>query len=195
MFTIDKKSMDILFNEARTYTYFENKPISDEVFVQLYDTLKLAPTYANCQPGRFIFVKSPEAKARLIPHLDGGNVRKVQEAAATVIIASDNTFYKNMPRLFPHGDMMSLFESNPKLAQHVMFQSSCLQGAYLIMAARALGLDCGPMGGFNSAGVDKEFFPDGKWTSNFLCNLGYGMKSKLHPRDPRLNFEEACKII
>ncbi|MDV0446688.1 putative malonic semialdehyde reductase RutE [Methanosarcinaceae archaeon Ag5] len=195
MSEINKDCMDVIFNEARTHKYFENKPISDELFVQLYDILKLAPTFANCQAGRFVFVKSPEAKARLIPYLDPSNVSKVEAASATVIVAGDAEFYKNMPRLFPHGDYMSFFASNAAFADRTMYQNSSFQGAYLIIAARALGLDCGPMGGFDNAGVDKEFFPDGKWKSNFLCNLGTGIPSKLHPRDPRLNFNEACKII
>ncbi|WNY25139.1 malonic semialdehyde reductase [Methanolapillus millepedarum] len=195
MSEINQSCMDVIFNEARTHKYFEKESIPDELFVRLYDILKLAPTFANCQSGRFVFVKSPEAKARLIPHLDESNVRKVQEAAATVIIAGDVEFYKNMPKLYPHGDYKSFFEKSPEFAQRTMYQNSCFQGAYLIIAARALGLDCGPMGGFNNVGVDQEFFPDGKWKSNFLCNLGAGIPSKLHPRDPRLNFDEACRVI
>ncbi|MDR0767597.1 MAG: malonic semialdehyde reductase [Methanosarcinales archaeon] len=191
---LDKESMDIIFDEARTCRYFEKADIPDELLAQIYNELKLAPTWSNCQSGRFVFVKSPEAKKRLIPHLDEANVRKVEEASVTVIIACDTKFYEYMPRLYPHGDN-SPFSKNKEFADRAMLLSGSLQGAYLIIAARALGLDCGPMGGFDNAGVDREFFPDGRWKSNFLCNLGIGDKSKLHPRDDRLKFDEACQIL
>ncbi|MBZ3935867.1 malonic semialdehyde reductase [Methanimicrococcus blatticola] len=192
---LDKESMDIIFDEARTHKYFEKTDISDDLLIQIYDELKTAPTWANCQAGRFIFLKSPEAKQRLIPHLDPSNVKKTEDASVTVIIAHDTKFYEYMPRLYPHGDYLTMFAQNKDFADKAMLLSSSLQGAYLIIAARALGLDCGPMGGFDNAGVDKEFFPDGRWKSNFLCNLGIGDKSKLHPRDDRFKFDEACKIL
>lgn len=192
---LNKEAMNTIFYEARTHKYFEKTETSDELLIQIYDALKTAPTWANCQPGRFVFVKSPEAKKRLIPHVAESNVRKVEEASVTVIIAGDPAFYKYIPRLYPHGDMASYYEKNPDIAERTMFQSTCLQGAYLIIAARALGLDCGPLGGFDNAGVDEEFFPDGRWKSNFLCNLGIGDKSKLHPREDRFEFDEACLIL
>ncbi|MCL2550026.1 MAG: malonic semialdehyde reductase [Methanimicrococcus sp.] len=192
---LDQKSMDTIFEEARTHRYFEKKEIPDEVLIRLYDILKMAPTLANCQAGRFVFVKSPGAKKRLLPLVDESNARKVEEAAATVIIAHDTKFYEYMPRLYPHVDFLTLFSENKEFAKKTMVSSGSMQGAYLIIAARALGLDCGPIGGFDNAAVDKEFFPDGRWKSDFLCNLGTGVKSKLHPREDRLKFEEAGKIL
>lgn len=192
---LDKESMDIIFDEARTHKYFEKKDVADELLVQIYDELKQAPTWSNCQAGRFVFVKSEEAKERLLPYVAESNQRKVQEASATVIIAYDTLFYEYLPRLYPHGDAAKMFAENIPFAEIVAFQSGSLQGAYLIIAARALGLDCGPMGGFDNEGVDKEFFPDGRWKSNFLCNLGTGDKSKLHQRDDRFKFDEACQIL
>lgn len=192
---LDKESMDLIFDEARTHKYFEKTDVSDDLLIRIYDELKMAPTWSNCQSGRFVFVKSKEAKERLLPHVAENNQRKVEEASVTVIIAYDSLFYEFLPRLYPHGDMVSMFEKNAPYAEKIAFQSGCLQGAYLIIAARALGLDCGPMGGFDNAGVDKEFFPDGRFKSNFLCNLGIGVKSKLHPRDDRFKFDEACKIL
>ncbi|MDL2261005.1 malonic semialdehyde reductase [Methanimicrococcus sp. OttesenSCG-928-J09] len=192
---LDKNSMDVIFDEARTHKYFEKTDISDDLLIQIYDELKTAPTWANCQAGRFLFLRSDEAKQRLIPHLDPSNVKKVEEASVTVIIAYDTKFYEFMPRLYPHGDYLEFFSQNKEFADKAMTLSGDLQGAYLIIAARALGLDCGPMGGFDNAGVDKEFFPDRRWKSNFLCNLGIGDKSKLHPRDDRFDFDEACRIL
>ena len=192
---ISKEDMDIIFQEARTHRVFENRDVSDTLLAQIYDTLKMAPTGANCQPGRFVFVKSPDAKQRLLPHIDPGNVKKVESAAVTVIIAGDTHFYDNMPRLYPHVDLQSYYTKNPEAANQAMYQNTCLQAAYLILAARAFGLDCGPMGGFNRDGVDQEFFSDGRFKSNLLCNLGYGDKSKLHPRDERLSFDDACRIL
>jgi len=192
---LDKESMDTIFEEARTHRYFEKGEIPDETLIRLYDLLKLAPTLANCQPGRFVFVKSPEAKKRLLPYVYDSNARKVDEAAVTVIVANDTKFYEYMPRLYPQANFLTMFSENEEFAKSAMISSGSMQGAYLIIAARALGLDCGPLGGFNNAAVDKEFFPDGRWKSNFLCNLGTGVKSKLHPREDRLKFEEACKIV
>lgn len=192
---LNEESLDIIFNEARTHKYFEKAEISDELLTQLYDTLKMAPTWSNCQSGRFVFIKSKEAKGRLLPHVAESNRKKVEEAAVTVIIAYDTLFYEYLPRLYPHNNAASMFVENEPFAEKIAFQSGCLQGAYLIIAARALGLDCGPMGGFDNEGVDKEFFPDGRYKSNFLCNLGIGDKSKLHPRDDRFDFDEACRIL
>ncbi|WNY28871.1 putative malonic semialdehyde reductase RutE [Methanimicrococcus stummii] len=192
---LDKSSMDVIFDEARTHKYFEKTEISDDLLTQIYDELKMAPTWANCQSGRFVFVKSEDAKNRLLPHVGETNQRKIEEASATVIIAYDSKFYEFMPRLYPHGDYYTMFSKDETFAERAGLLSGSLQGAYLIIAARALGLDCGPMGGFDNAGVDKEFFPDGRFKSIFLCNLGIGDKSKLHPRDDRFKFAEACKIL
>lgn len=192
---LDKESTDVIFNEARTHKYFEKAEISDELLNQLYDMLKLAPTWANCQAGRFVFVRSAEAKKSLLPYVAESNQRKVEEASVTVIVAHDTRFYEYLPRLYPHGDAAKMFSENISFAEKVAFQNSSMQGAYLIIAARALGLDCGPMAGFDNEGVDREFFPDGRYKSNFLCNLGTGDKSKLHPRDERFEFDEACRIL
>lgn len=193
--TPDQNSLDLIFDKARTHRYFEEAEIADDLLKAVYDQLKMAPTWSNCQPGRFVFVKSAAAKERLLPHVAEPNQRKVKEASATVIIAHDTLFYEYMPQLYPHGNAEKMFSENIAFAEKVAFQNGCLQGAYLIIAARALGLDCGPMGGFDNAGVDKEFFPDGRWKSNFLCNLGKGDQSKLHPRDGRFEFDEACRIL
>jgi 3-hydroxypropanoate dehydrogenase len=193
--TLDAHVLDTLFRNARTHNGFDGRPVSDETLRALYDLLKWGPTAANSCPGRFVFVKSAEGKARLRPALAPGNLDKTMAAPVTVIIAYDLEFYEHLPKLFPHTDARSWFHGKPE--EHIRssaFRGGTLQGAYLIIAARALGLDCGPMGGFNNAMVDAAFFPDGKLRSNFLCNLGYGDPAKLHPRNPRLAFEEACRI-
>jgi 3-hydroxypropanoate dehydrogenase len=192
---LSNDDLDILFKEARTHRFFENREIPDSLLAEIYDALKMAPTSMNCLPGRFVFIKSPDAKKRLLPHAAQGNVKKIESAAVTVIIAGDTCFYDYMPRLFPHADLTTYYQINPEAAEHVITQNTYLQAAYLILAARALGLDCGPMSGFDNAGVDKEFFPDGKFKSYLLCNLGYGDKTTLYPRDERLGFDEACSIL
>lgn len=191
---ISSTALEQLFHSARTHTHWQERPVSDETLHQLYDLLKMGPTSANCSPGRFVFVKSPEAKQRLKPCLSEGNVGKTMAAPATVIVAMDTRFYEHLPQLFPHADARSWFEGNEALIQTTAFRNSSLQGAYLIMAARSLGLDCGPMSGFDNAKVDAEFFPDGRFKSNFLINLGYGEANKLHARSPRFRFDEACLI-
>jgi 3-hydroxypropanoate dehydrogenase len=155
----------------------------------------MGPTSANTTPARFVFLTAPEAKARLKPALLPLNVEKTMAAPVTVIIAWDTEFYENLPKLFPHADVRSYFVGNPQFAEETGFRNSSLQGAYFIIAARALGLDCGPMSGFDANKLNAEFFPDGKWKANFLCNLGYGDGSKLFPRNPRLEFDEACRIL
>ncbi|HYL82430.1 MAG TPA: malonic semialdehyde reductase, partial [Candidatus Acidoferrum sp.] len=155
----------------------------------------MGPTSANCSPARFVFVISPEAKARLKPCLAPGNVEKTLAAPVTVIVGSDSEFYERLPPLFPHVDARSWFVGNPGLIRDTAFRNSSLQGAYLLLAARALGLDCGPMSGFDNAKVDAAFFPDGKVKSNFLVNLGYGDSKSLRPRSPRLDFADACQIV
>ena len=183
-----------LFTAARSHNGFHPDPIPGATLEQLYDLLKWGPTSMNCQPARLVFVTSPEAKARLQPALSPGNGAKTLAAPVTVIIAQDRQFYDQLPEQFPAYDARPLFASNPELAASTALRNSSLQGAYLILAARALGLDCGPMSGFDAAAVDAAFFPDGRHTVNFLCNLGQGQPEKLHPRGPRLDFETACRI-
>ena len=161
----------------------------------MYDLAKMGPTSANLTPARFVFLTTSEAKERLIPALAPGNVEKSGTAPVVAIIAYDTEFYEQAPRLFPHMDMRPLFMGNPELSAETAFRNGSLQGAYFILAARSLGLDCGPMSGFDAVKVNAEFFPDGKWKANFLCNLGYGDPSKLFPRNPRLDFEEACVVL
>ncbi|WP_262029359.1 malonic semialdehyde reductase [Microvirga sp. Mcv34] len=188
-------ALDQLFREARTHRWWEDRPIPDATLREIADLAKLGPTSANSTPGRFVFVVSREAKEKLRPHLDEGNVRQTMSAPATVIVAYDTEFYEKLATLAPNSpDARSWFAGKPDAIERTGFQGSCLQGAYLMMAARALGLDCGPMGGFSRQGVDETFFPDGRTRSNFLINLGYGLPEKLHPRQPRLSFEEFCSI-
>jgi 3-hydroxypropanoate dehydrogenase len=184
-----------LFLDARTHSAWLDKPVSDELLRRVYDVARMGPTSANNQAMRVVYVKSPAAKEKLRPFLSPGNVDKTMAAPATAIIAYDLEFYEKMPKLFPQADMKKAFQGMPEeKRERSRLQSSSLQGAYMILAARALGLDCGPMGGFDNAKVDEAFFPDGKWKSNFLLNLGYGDATKLFPRNPRLDFDEACRI-
>lgn len=188
-------ALDQIFREARTLTAWLPKAVPHDLLRQAVQLALLAPTSANSSPARFVFVTSPEAKARLKPALAPGNVDKTMAAPATAIIAWDTEFYEHLPRLFPQADMKQYFVGNAKHAEESAFRNGSLQGAYFILAARALGLDCGPMSGFDPAKVNAEFFPDGKWKANFLCNVGYGDRSKLHPRNPRLSFDEAARIL
>ena len=191
---LDAAALDQIFRTARTHRAWTGEPVPDETLRSLYELLKCGPTSVNCCPARFVFVSSREAKERLRPALDAGNVAQTMAAPATAIIAYDLEFYEKLPTLVPHHDATRLFIGKPDLIRATAMQSGTLQGAYLIVAARALGLDCGPMGGFDAAKVDAAFFPDGKVKSNFLCNLGHGDSAKLHPRAPRLTFDEACRI-
>jgi 3-hydroxypropanoate dehydrogenase len=184
-----------LFDDARTYGEFEDRAVSPELLRRLYDHLKWGPTSANSCPARFVFVTSPEAKARLLPCVNAGNVDKVKSAPVTAIIAGDTRFFEAMPKLYSARDFKTLFETNATAAQDLIARNVPMQGAYMITAARALGLDCGPMSGFDAAKVDAEFFPDGRWQANFICALGYGVKAALHPRNPRLTFDEACLVV
>ncbi len=194
--SLNDHALDILFRTARTHRAWKNEPISDDTLKDLYSLLKWGPTSANCCPARFVFVKSKEAKERLKPHLDSGNVEKSMTAPVTVIIAHDMKFYEQMPKLMPHmKDGKSMFTKSQEAISENAFRNGTLQGGYLIMAARALGLDCGPMSGFNPKGVKEEFFKGKDWEPNFLCNLGYGDASKIFPRSPRLEFDEACEIL
>jgi len=164
------------------------------VLRELYELMKWGPTSANLSPARILFLRTKEAKERLRPALMAGNVEKTMAAPVTAIVAYDTEFYETLPTLFPHTDARSWFAGKPALIESTAFRNGTLQGAYMIIAARALGLDCGPMSGFDNARVDAAFFPDGKWKSNFLCNLGYGDPASVKPRNPRLSFEEACRI-
>lgn len=192
---LDDRSLDVLFRDARSHNKWQDRDVGDVLIRAVYDLMKFGPTAANSCPARFVFVKSPEAKARLKPHLDAGNVDKVMTAPVTVIIGYDLKFYDQLPKLFPHTDARSWFAGNDPLIQEAAFRNSTLQGAYLMLAARSLGLDCGPMSGFNAAGVNAEFFPDGDVKANFICAIGYGDASGVFGRSPRLGFEEACEIL
>src|SRR5437879_3032045 len=176
---VSSEALDILFKKARTHSEWQEKPVSEEVLRQIYDLAKMGPTSANTSPARFVFLKSKPAKERLKDALAPGNVAKTMAAPVTVIVAYDLEFYQHLPRLFPHVDAKSWFAGNEALIRETAFRNGTLQGAYLIMAARALGLDCGPMSGFDKEKVDEEFFKGTSWRSNFLCNLGYGEPSKL----------------
>ena len=188
-------AIDQLFREARTYNAWLPRPVSVELLRKAYDLARLGPTSANGSPARFVFVMSDGAKARLRPALSAGNLDKTMAASVTAIIAWDSEFHEKLPKLFPQHDMRPIFVGNQALIAETGLRNSSLQGAYFILAARALGLDCGPMSGFDQGKVNAEFFPDGKWKANFLCNLGYGDKSKLNPRNPRLDFDEACVVL
>ncbi len=192
---LDDKALDQLFRQARTHNGWQKRPVDEAVLRHLYDLLKMGPTSANCSPARFVFVTSPAAKARLKPYLSPGNLDKTMAAPVTVIVGYDTEFYEKLPKLFPHTDARSWFVGKPDFIQSTAFRNGSLQGAYLILAARSLGLDCGPMSGFDNGKVDSEFFPDGRIKSNFLVNIGYGDPSQLRPRGPRLTFEDACTIL
>jgi len=192
---ISEEAIDQLFRDARTHSTWLSEPVPVELLREAYELARLAPTSANSSPARFVFLTTPGAKARLKPALAPGNVDKTIAAPVTVIIAWDTEFHEKLPKLFPHADMRSYFVGNKPLIDETAFRNSSLQAAYFILAARALGLDCGPMSGFNADKLNAEFFPDGKWKVNLLCNLGYGDPSKLFPRNPRLNFEEASVIL
>jgi 3-hydroxypropanoate dehydrogenase len=208
--TLTDEALNQIFRDARTHGAWLDKPVSDETLRQLYDLMKWGPTSANGTPGRFIFLRTPEAKERLRPALAPGNVEKTMAAPVIAIIAYDLLFFEKLPKLFPHAPgMRDVFAQNPQLIEETARRNSSLQGAYLIIAARSLGLDCGPMSGFDNTKVDEEFFgagkeregfeeeffPAGHVKSNFLCNLGYGDESKLFPRGPRLAFNEACTLL
>jgi 3-hydroxypropanoate dehydrogenase len=209
MNTIGNEALDVLFREARSYNAWLDTAVSEDIIRQIYDVLKWGPTSANSSPSRLIFLRSTKAKERLRPALSPGNVEKTMAAPLTVIIAYDLKFYDKLPRLYPHNPAMrEVFAKNPQLIENSAKRNSWLQGAYMMLAARALGLDCGPMSGFDNTKVDEEFFgagkcedcaqeffPEGHVKSNFLCNLGYGDRSKLYPRSPRLEFSEACTLL
>ena len=192
--SLDSTALDLIFRQARTYRTWLAKPIDPAALRAIYDLAKLAPTSANCSPMRVVFVVSAAEKERLRPCLGAGNVKQTMAAPATAIIAHDTRFYDELPRLYPQADARSWFADDPEVARDTAFRNGSLQGAYLILAARALGLDCGPMSGFDNAKVDAAFFADGRFRSNFLCNLGCGDASGMRPRNPRFAFDEACTI-
>lgn len=188
--------LDQLYRSARTNNKWQAKDVPDNLLRELVDLAKMGPTSANCQPARFLFVKSPEAKQRLKPFLSANNAEKTMQAPTCVIVGYDLRFYEHLPRLFPHNpSARTWFEGNDANIATTALRNGSLQGAYLVLAARALGLDAGPMSGFDNAGVDREFFPDGRVKSNFLCNLGYGDPTGVYPRAPRFDFDEMAKIL
>ena len=195
MTAIDSTALDQLFLKARTHNGWQDRAIEPALLQQLYDLVKMAPTSANCSPARFVFVQSKAAKEKLKPALSAGNLEKTLAAPVTVIVANDPKFYDKLPYLFPHTDARSWFTGSAQVAETTAFRNGTLQVAYLILAARALGLDTGPMSGFDNALVDSTFFKDTGWRSNVLVNLGYGDAEKLFPRSPRLPFDEACQVL
>lgn len=192
---IDQKSLDVLFNDARTHSAWLDKKVDPALLKQVFDLTKMAPTSANCQPLRVVFVTSTEAKEKLKPALAEGNVVKTMAAPVTAILGMDMAFYEQLPKLFPHADARSWFVGNQPLIDATAFRNSSLQGGYFMLAARALGLDVGPMSGFDNAKVDTAFFAGTMVKSNFICSLGYGDASKLYPRSPRPEFSDFCSIV
>jgi 3-hydroxypropanoate dehydrogenase len=195
MTVLTDAALDQLFRNARTHAKWLDKPVGEDMLQTLADLVKLCPTSANCAPARIVFVVTKEAKEKLKPCLAPGNVEKTMTAPVTAIIGYDTEFYEKLPFLFPFADARSWFAGNSVAIEETAFRNSSLQAGYLILAARSLGLDCGPMSGFDKAGVEAAFFPSGKVKANMLCNLGYGDVSALHPRAPRFAFEEFCKIV
>ncbi len=190
-------ALDQLFREARSYNDWEDRAVPDTMIQALFDLMKFGPTSANCSPVRILFLTSNEAKQRLKPHLMDGNVPKTMAAPVVAIIGHDLNFHDHLPKLFPHDDAKTWFEGNPALIAETAFRNGTLQGAYLMLAARSLGLDCGPMSGFDQEAVSKEFFEQepGDVRVNFICNIGYGTNKDLFSRSPRFEFSEACKIL
>jgi 3-hydroxypropanoate dehydrogenase len=192
---IDAKTEALLFSAARTQNGFTDEPVTDAQLQQLYDMLKWGPTSANCSPARFVFVRSGAAKEKLLACMDAGNVEKTRQAPVTAIIGMDMAFYEKLPQLFPHTDARSWFASKPAHIEATAFRNSSLQGGYFILAARAVGLDCGPMSGFDAGKLNAAFFAGTTVKVNFVCSLGRGDPVKVFPRSPRLSFEEACQIV
>jgi 3-hydroxypropanoate dehydrogenase len=192
---LDSTALAQIFTEARTHSVWLDTPVPDALLQQVFDLAKMGPTSANCQPLRIVFVKSAAAKEKLKPCLDKGNVAKTMQAPVTAIFGMDMEFYEQLPKLFPHTDARSWFVGNETLIHNTAFRNGSLQAAYFMLAARALALDCGPMSGFDNAAVDAAFFGGTAVKSNFICSLGYGDASKLHPRSPRPGFAEFCKVV
>ena len=195
-FEIGLSALQQLFFDARSYNGWLDGPVFDDQLRRLYDILKMGPTSFNCCPARFVFLQTPEAKQRIEPHLRPNNVQKTMTAPVVAIIACDSLFYDQMPKLTPHRpETRDFFAGNEKLARVTAFRNGTLQGAYFLIAARAVGLDCGPMSGFDNAGVDAEFFADGHYKSNFICGLGRGDPESLFRRLPRLDFDQVCSVL
>lgn len=192
---LDAQSLEQLFLAARSHNGWQDKQVTDEQIKELYDLLKMGPTAANACPARFVFVKSAAAKQKLKNCLAEGNIEKSMSAPVVVIVGMDMEFYEQLSFLYPHTDARSWYAGKDEKIHEAAFRNSTLQGAYLIMAVRSLGLDAGPMSGFNSAKLDETFFPGGKIKSNFICAIGYGDDNKLYPRGPRLEFSQACNIV
>lgn len=193
--SIGDSAFDLLFRDARTQNGYLDQPVPDDLLRRLWDITRMGPTSMNTQPMRVLFLRSAEAKARLIPALSAGNVEKVKQAPVTAIIGTDTRFYENMPTVWHGEGARDMFAGNAALSEATAQRNGTLQGAYLMIVARGLGLDCGPMSGFDQGKVNAEFFPDGRVRSNFLCNLGYGDPSKLFQRNRRLDFDEACQLL
>ena len=187
-------STEQLFTDARTQNGYKPEPVSDDTLRQLYDLMKFGPTAANSTPARLVFVRSPEAKDKLLACVSPGNVNKVREAPVTVIVGMDLDFHDKLPKLFPHVDARAWFVNDAAKRAESAMRNSSLQGGYLIMAARALGLDCGPMSGFDPAKIDAAFWAGTAVKTNFICSLGIGDPSKIFQRNPRLDFDEACRL-
>ncbi|MBU2956106.1 malonic semialdehyde reductase [Paracoccus sp. 1_MG-2023] len=192
---LTQAALDQLFYEARSQNGWQDRPVPPEMLEKLWEMASLGPTSANCEPGRFIFLTTPEAKERLRPHLSRGNTDKTMTAPVVVLAAFDTEFYEKLPQLFPHGDARSWFTSSPDLAHETAFRNGTLQAGYLLLATRALGLDAGPLSGFDADGVNAEFFAEGTWKVNFVINLGYGDPAKVWDRLPRLPFAEGCEVL
>lgn len=191
---LNDTALDILFRTARTHNGWHDKPVSDDLLRQLYDLMKWGPTSANCSPARIVFVKSEDAKEKLLECMNPGNIDKTRAAPVTAIIGMDLEFYEKLDRLFPHTDARSWFAGNQPHIETTALRNASLQGGYFIMAARALGLDCAPMSGFNADKINAAFFAGTSVKANFVCSIGYGDPAKLHTRGPRLEFDEACRI-
>ncbi|MBY0510953.1 MAG: malonic semialdehyde reductase [Rhodospirillaceae bacterium] len=192
---VDNAGLDLIFNTARTQNSWHPQAVAQDLLRRVYDLAKMGPTSANCSPARFIFVISKDGKEKLKPAVSEGNLEKTMAAPITAIIGYDTKFYDLLPELFPHADARSWFAHNEAVAQETAFRNGTLQGAYLMIAARALGLDAGPMSGFDQAAVNAAFWPDGRVKANFLCNIGYGDDKLVFDRSPRLPFEQACQIV
>jgi 3-hydroxypropanoate dehydrogenase len=192
---IPDDALDTIFRNARTHKHWQDRPLTPAVLMAVYDLMRWGPTSANCSPARILFLVSRDSKERLRPHLIPENVQKTMTAPATAIVAYDLDFARFVPFLYAQEPEAKNWFKDPTLATQTAWRNGSLQGGYFILAARALGLDCGPMSGFDNDGVDREFFPDGRVKSNFLCNIGYGDPARLYPRGPRLSFDQACRII
>ncbi|MEO1037807.1 MAG: malonic semialdehyde reductase [Pseudomonadota bacterium] len=192
---LDADHLDLLFREARSHNGWSDEPVSEELLHELHNIVRMGPTSFNCCPARFVFITSAEGKERIKPALAEPNVAKSMAAPVLTIIAHDLDFYEHLPKLLPVRDLKPMFENNPELSASTAFRNGALQGAYLMIVARALGLDCGPMSGFNNQAVDEEFFAGTNYKSNFLCALGHGDATKVYPRLPRFEFDEVCRIV